>query len=61
VQILCSKNKGTLIVLKGKELHRVCQVASEIRSFRVPDAYKGKGIHYDKEQLTLKKGKREGK
>lgn len=61
VQIQCSKNKGTLIVLKGKELHRVCQVASEIRSLRVPDSYKGKGIHYDKEELKLKKGKREGK
>lgn len=61
VQLQCSKNKGTLIVIKGKELHRVCQVAAEIRSLREPDAYKGKGIHYDKEQLTLKKGKREGK
>jgi len=27
----------------------------------MPDAYKGKGIHYDKERLVLKKGKREGK
>ena len=61
VQIQCSKNKGTLIVLKGKELHRVCQVASEIRALRIPDAYKGKGVHYDKDQLKLKKGKREGK
>lgn len=61
IQISCSKSKGTLIVLKGKELHRVSQVASEIRSFRIPDAYKGKGIHYDKEQINLKKGKREGK
>jgi len=61
VQIQCSKNKGTLIVLKGKELHRVCQVASEIRSLRIPDSYKGKGIHFDKEELKLKKGKREGK
>ena len=61
VTVRCSKNKGTLIVLHGKELHRVSQVANEIRSLRLPDAYKGKGIHYDKEQLKLKKGKREGK
>jgi len=61
VQIQCSKNKGLLILLKGKELHRVCQVASEIRALKIPDVYKGKGIHFDKEIVTLKKGKREGK
>jgi len=61
VEVQSSKNKGTLIIIKGIELHRVCQVAAEIRFLRVPDAYKGKGIHYDKEQLQLKKGKREGK
>ena len=61
VEILCAKAKGTLLFLRGKELHRVCQVAAEIRGLRVPDAYKGKGIHYDKEQIVLKKGKREGK
>jgi len=27
---------------------------------RRPDSYKGKGIHYDREVLVLKKGKREG-
>lgn len=61
VQILCGKSKGILLFLRGKELYRVCQVAAEIRALRYPDAYKGKGIHYDKEILKLKKGKREGK
>jgi len=61
VEILAAKAKGTLLFLRGKELHRVCQVAAEIRALRMPDAYKGKGIHYDKERLVLKKGKREGK
>jgi large subunit ribosomal protein L6 len=61
ITILCGKTKGTLLVIKAKELNKVTQVAAEIRSLRVPDAYKGKGIHYDKEVLVLKKGKREGK
>lgn len=61
VQVQCSKNKGLLINIKGKELHRVCQIAAEIRALKFPDVYKGKGIHYDKEQLILKKGKRESK
>jgi large subunit ribosomal protein L6 len=61
VQILCSKVKGTLLLIKGKDLNRVRQVASEIREFRKPDSYKGKGIHSENEILKLKKGKREGK
>lgn len=61
ITILCGKSKGTLLIIKAKELSKVTQVAAEIRSLRIPDAYKGKGIHYDKEVLNLKKGKREGK
>lgn len=61
VEISCSKMKGTLILIKGKEEQRVRQVATEIRSIRFPDVYKGKGIHLDKEILKLKKGKREGR
>ncbi len=61
VTITPSKGKGTLLLIKGLELQRVQQVAVEIRAFRFPDAYKGKGIHYYREVLRLKKGKREGK
>ncbi len=56
-----SKNKGVLLLIQGTELDRVQQVAVEIRRFREPDAYKGKGVHYYGEVLRLKKGKREGK
>jgi len=59
--ILVSKSKGTVLIIKGKENHKVHQVAREIRMLRLPDAYKGKGIHYKNETLTLKKGKRESK
>lgn len=61
LDILPSKAKGTLLLIKGIELQRVNQIASEIRDLREPDAYKGKGIQYYGEKLNLKKGKREGK
>ncbi len=64
VQIQASRlegrTKGTVISLKSKDSSTLNQVASEIRAFRLPDAYKGKGIHFDREQLQLKKGKRQG-
>ena len=61
IKITCSKLKGIIIAINGLERARVNQVAVEIRRFRIPDMYKGKGIHYNKEILKLKKGKREGK
>lgn len=61
ISITCSKVKGVLLLIKGKEEHRVRQVAMEIRRLRKPDSYKGKGIHKEGEVLKLKKGKREGK
>jgi large subunit ribosomal protein L6 len=61
INIVVSKAKGTFLLIKGKEKDRVQQIATEIRSLRMPDAYKGKGIHFNKQALKLKKGKREGK
>jgi len=55
-----SRSKGTLIYLQSNEISTVTQIAAEIRSFRVPDIYKGKGIYYQKEKIKLKKGKRQG-
>lgn len=54
------RSKGALICVAGADQSQVNQRAAEIRSFRFPDAYKGKGIHYDREVLSLKKGKRQG-
>ncbi len=61
IELKVSKVKGTLLLVKGKEEHRVRQVAMEIRAMKKPDVYKGKGIHKENEVLKLKKGKREGK
>lgn len=61
IEIFCAKAKGGLLIIKGIESSRVNQIAAEIRSLRMPDVYKGKGIHKENEILKLKKGKREGK
>ncbi len=54
------RTKGTVVSLQGKDNVALNQIASEIRAFRYPDSYKGKGIHYDREVIKLKKGKRQG-
>ena len=48
----------TEIVIKGEDKQRVGQVAAIIRSFRRPDAYKGKGVSYQDEVIVLKEGKK---
>ena len=47
----------TEIVIKGIDKQRVGQVAAEIRELRPPEPYKGKGVRYAGEQITLKEGK----
>jgi large subunit ribosomal protein L6 len=54
------RTKGTLISLKSNSLNSLNQAAAEIRTFRAPDIYKGKGIYYAQEVIKLKKGKRQG-
>ncbi len=49
--------KDNEIHIHGIDKQRVGQVAAEIRAFRKPDAYKGKGIRYKGEVLKLKPGK----
>lgn len=61
IKVTCSKIKGIIIVISGVERSKVNQVAIEIKRFRIPDIYKGKGIHFNKEVFKFKKGKREGK
>jgi len=47
----------TEVVLKGADKQRVGQVAAEIRAFREPEPYKGKGIRYVGEKVRRKAGK----
>jgi len=48
----------TDIVLKGANRQQVGQVASEIRAFREPEPYKGKGVRYSDEAVVLKETKK---
>jgi large subunit ribosomal protein L6 len=56
VTIKCEK--PTQITISGADRQRVGQVAAEIRAFRKPEPYKGKGIKYDNERILRKEGKK---
>lgn len=48
----------TEIVLKGMDRQLVGQVAAEVRAYRRPEPYKGKGVRYANEQISLKETKK---
>ena len=50
--------RPTAIVVTGMDKRQVGQVAAEIRSYRPPEPYKGKGVKYDNEQIRRKEGKK---
>ncbi|MEC9483119.1 MAG: 50S ribosomal protein L6 [Halomonas sp.] len=50
--------KNTVIVLKSADKQQLGQVAAEIRAFRPPEPYKGKGIRYGDEQVRRKEAKK---
>jgi large subunit ribosomal protein L6 len=56
IKIECTK--PTEIVVSGIELQKVGQVAAEIRRYRPPEPYKGKGIRYAGEYVFRKEGKK---
>ena len=48
----------TEILVKGADRQRVGQIAAEIRAVRPPEPYKGKGISYADEKITIKETKK---
>jgi large subunit ribosomal protein L6 len=48
----------TEVVVKGHDLQQVGQVAANIRSFRPPEPYKGKGVKYKGERILRKEAKK---
>ena len=48
----------TQIVVKGADKQQVGQVAAEIRGYRPPEPYKGKGVRYVGERIVLKEAKK---
>jgi large subunit ribosomal protein L6 len=56
IEIKCEK--PTLVSVSGVDKQRVGQVAAEIRNFRKPEPYKGKGVKYADETIVRKEGKK---
>jgi large subunit ribosomal protein L6 len=56
IAIKCEK--PTSIAITGRDKQRVGQIAAEIRAYRGPEPYKGKGIKYDTEKILRKEGKK---
>ena len=56
IQVVCPK--PTEIVITGIDKQKVGQVAAEIRGFRPPEPYKGKGVKYAGEYIFRKEGKK---
>lgn len=48
----------TEILVKGIDRQKVGQVAAELREFRPPEPYKGKGVRYSDERIVLKEAKK---
>jgi large subunit ribosomal protein L6 len=56
VKIVC--DTPTAITISGADRRKVGQMAAEIRGFRPPEPYKGKGIRYAEEKVLRKEGKK---
>ena len=56
IEIKCEK--PTAIQVSGADRQKVGQIAAEIRSYRGPEPYKGKGIKYADEKIHRKEGKK---
>ena len=56
ISIACER--PTAIAITGADKQRVGQVAAEIRGYRPPEPYKGKGVKYAEERILRKEGKK---
>jgi large subunit ribosomal protein L6 len=56
VRITC--DRPTVITVSGADRQRVGQIAADIRAYRPPEPYKGKGIRYATETVRRKEGKK---
>ena len=56
IQIKCER--PTAITISGADRQKVGQIAAEIRGFRPPEPYKGKGVRYADEHVVMKEAKK---
>lgn len=61
VETKTERNKNPLIILESADKQLLGQVCAKIRSFRMPEPYKGKGIKFENEYIRRKSGKSAGK
>ena len=67
IELKCPKDVSieapspTRVVVRGADKQRVGQTASEIRAYRPPEPYKGKGVRYDGERVAKKEAKKKQK
>jgi len=58
VGVKCETPSQTEIIIKGVDKQKVGQTAAEVRAYRSPEPYKGKGVRYVDEVVTLKETKK---
>jgi large subunit ribosomal protein L6 len=56
--VKCETPTPTEILIKGIDKQRVGQVAAEVRAYRSPEPYKGKGVRYSDEVVVIKETKK---
>jgi large subunit ribosomal protein L6 len=56
--VKCETPSQTEIIVKGADKQQVGQIAAEIRAYKPPEPYKGKGVRYSDETITLKETKK---
>ena len=56
--IIAETPNQTTIIVRGMSKQKVGQVAAEVRKFRSPEPYKGKGVRYQGERISLKETKK---
>jgi large subunit ribosomal protein L6 len=56
--VTCATATPTEIIIRGNNRQQVGQVAAEVRAYRPPEPYKGKGVRYSDEVVALKETKK---
>ncbi len=58
IKVVVEGDRNNVVSVSGIDSQRVGQIASEIRSYRPPEPYKGKGVRYQGEYILRKEGKK---
>jgi large subunit ribosomal protein L6 len=56
--VKCETPTQTEILIKGADKQKVGQIAAEIRAYKPPEPYKGKGVRYSDEVVVIKETKK---